>query len=131
MIMLSSSRMLSCDNGHAVHPNYKEKADLTNHPRLNGGVLVKFAANQKYTTDAASGSFVTGLCKEKGIPFQRFFNHSDSAGGSTLGNLSTQKVSIRTADIGIAQLAMHSPYETAGVRDTTALIQLLKEFYSL
>lgn len=131
MMLLSSSRMLSADNGHAVHPNYKEKADPTNQPRLNGGVLVKFAANQKYTTDAASGSFVTGLCKSKGIPFQRFFNHSDSPGGSTLGNLSTQKVSIRTADVGIAQLAMHSPYETAGTRDTTALMRLFKEFYSL
>ena len=131
MIMLSRSMMLSADNGHAVHPNYPEKADLTNKPRLNGGVLVKFAGNQKYTTDAATGSFVTGLCRRKGIPFQRFFNHSDSAGGSTLGNLSTQKVSVSTADIGIAELAMHSPYETAGVRDTTYLMRLFKEFYSL
>ena len=131
MMLLARSMMLSADNGHAVHPNYPEKADLTNKPRLNGGVLVKFAANQKYTTDAASGSYVTGLCKRKGIPFQRFFNHSDSAGGSTLGNLSTQKVSLSTADVGIAQLAMHSPYESAGVRDTTALMNLFKEFYSL
>ncbi len=131
MMAAVSSRMLSADNGHAVHPNHQEKADPTNRPRLNGGVLLKHSANQKYTTDGESGSFVKALMFERGIPFQEFANNSDIPGGSTLGNLSGQKISIPAADVGIAELAMHSPYETAGVRDTSALLDLFRAFLSL
>lgn len=128
---LASSFMISADNGHAVHPNYAEKSDITNSPRLNGGILVKYSANQKYTTDASTGSELKSLMNANGIPYQVFVNNSDVLGGSTLGNLSIQKVSVRTADIGVAQLAMHSPYECGGTKDTTALLSLFRAFLSL
>ncbi len=127
----ASSFMLSADNGHALHPNYPEVSDIVNKPVVNGGVLIKYSANQKYTTDAESGAFVKKLMKDNNIPYQVFVNNSDVVGGSTLGNLSTQKISIRTADVGLAQLAMHSPYETAGVKDVSYLLSLFKAFFSL
>ncbi|MCI7605338.1 MAG: M18 family aminopeptidase, partial [Spirochaetales bacterium] len=102
---------------------------VTNLPRMNGGVLLKYSASQKYTTDAESGSYVRNLMDENNIPYQIFHNNSDVAGGSTLGNLSGQKVSIRTCDVGVAQLAMHSSYESAGTKDTSALISLFSSFY--
>ncbi len=128
---LASSFMISADNGHAVHPNYAEKSDITNLPRLNGGVLVKYSANQKYTTDASTGSELKALLRANSIPYQTFVNNSDVLGGSTLGNLSIQKMSVRTADIGVAQLAMHSPYECGGTKDTSALLSLFRAFLSL
>lgn len=128
-IALSQSRMLSADNGHALHPNYPEKCDITNKPRMNGGVLLKYSANQKYTTDGESGAFTRSLLEKNNIPYQVFHNHSDVPGGSTLGNLSSQKVSIKTSDVGVAQLAMHSSYETAGVEDTYYLYQLFSHFF--
>lgn len=127
---LASSFMLSADNGHAVHPNQPEKADPTHRPRLNGGVLIKYNANQKYTTDAVSEAIFLKICKIAGIPFQRYTNRSDIPGGSTLGNLSNEKVSINTIDIGLAQLAMHSAYETAGSRDTLSLCRAAEAFYN-
>lgn len=123
--------MLSADNGHAVHPNYPEKADPTHRPKLNGGLLLKYNANQKYTTDAVSEGMVRYLCKKEGIPLQKYVNRSDIPGGSTLGNLSGEKVSINTADIGLAQLSMHSAYETAGAKDTEYLIRAIGGFYNL
>lgn len=125
----SRSFMLSADNGHAVHPNYPEACDPTNRPVMGGGVLVKFAANQKYTTDAASASWFESLLRKRGIPFQTFFNNSNIPGGSTLGNLSTRHYSIPTVDIGCAQLAMHSPYETASVADVGHLYDGMRCFF--
>lgn len=127
---IASSFMMSADNGHALHPNYPETTDIVNKPRMNGGVLLKYSANQKYTTDADSGSLVRTLCRENGIPLQVFVNNSDIVGGSTLGNLSAQKVGLRTADVGMAQLAMHSPYETAGSDDPGYLLSLFRAFLS-
>lgn len=127
---IASSFMISADNAHAVHPNYPDKADPVNRPVLNGGVVIKYNANQKYTTDAVSSARFQLLCRRVQVPYQMFFNHSDMAGGSTLGNISNEKVSLDTVDIGLAQLAMHSPYETAGSRDTGYLIRVIKEFYS-
>ncbi len=129
--LLEDSFMLSADNGHAIHPNYPEKHDKTNRPYLNGGVLIKYSGNQKYTTDARTGGFVKMLCKQNQIPYQAFFNHSDIPGGSTLGNIATTHLTIKAADIGVAQLAMHSPYETGGSKDVEYLIQLMKAFYGL
>lgn len=123
--------MLSADNGHAVHPNYPEKADPTHRPKMNGGLLLKYNANQKYTTDAVSEGLVRYLCEKEEIPLQKYVNRSDIPGGSTLGNLSGEKVSINTADVGVAQLAMHAAYETAGAKDTDYLIRAIKGFYSL
>ena len=125
----SSSFMLSADNGHSMHPNYPEKCDPTNRPVINGGVLIKYAGNQKYTTDAYSGSLLKSILKDAGIPYQVFFNNSNVTGGSTLGNISTTQFSIPTVDIGAAQLAMHSPYETAGTQDTFNLTEGMKAFY--
>ena len=125
----SASLMLSADNGHSMHPNYPEKCDPTNRPVINGGVLIKYAGNQKYTTDAYSGSFLKSILCDAGIPYQVFFNNSNVTGGSTLGNISTTQFSIPTVDIGAAQLAMHSPYETAGTMDTFNLTEGMKAFY--
>ena len=130
MIAQSKSFLLSADNGHAVHPNYAEKADITSHPCLNGGVLLKYSGNMKYTTDGKSGSYIRSLMEENDIPYQVFSNNSDIPGGSTLGNLSMEKASIETADVGIAQLSMHSPYESAGVKDPEALLSLFRIFLS-
>ena len=125
----AGSFMLSADNGHSLHPNYPEKCDPTNKPLINGGVLIKYAGNQKYTTDAYSGSFLKSILKDAGVPYQVFFNNSNVTGGSTLGNISTIQFSIPTVDIGAAQLAMHSPYETAGTMDTFNLTEGMKAFY--
>lgn len=125
----AGSFMLSADNGHAMHPNYPEKCDPTNKPVINGGVLIKYAGNQKYTTDAYSGSYLKSILRDAGIPYQVFFNNSTVTGGSTLGNISATQFSIPTVDIGAAQLAMHSPYETAGTMDTFNLTEGMKAFF--
>ena len=129
-IYQANSFMLSCDNGHAVHPNYIGKSDIVNHPVLNGGVLIKHSANQKYTTDALTFAKFKLILEQNNIKYQEFFNNSDSPGGSTLGNLVNFSYSINTIDIGAAQLAMHSPYETGGVEDTFNLIEAMKAFYN-
>lgn len=127
--VLADSFMLSADNAHGVHPNAADKADPVNRPRLNGGVVIKHSANQKYTTDGVSAAVCRMLCEAEGVPCQDFANRSDMAGGSTLGNISTTQVSLNTADIGLAQLAMHSPFETAGAADTGYLAALCRRFY--
>ncbi len=128
--MLASSFMLSADNGHAVHPNYADRSCPTNRPYLNGGVLIKYNAQQKYTTDGVSEGVFLKLCEDAGIPYQRYVNRSDIPGGSTLGNISSEQVSINTVDIGAAQLSMHSAYETAGVYDAKYLYGAMKAFYN-
>ena len=127
---IAGSFMISADNAHAVHPNYQDKADPVNRPVMNRGIVIKYNANQKYTTDAVSAANFKLLCKEAGVPFQTFTNRSDMPGGSTLGNISTTQVSVNTVDIGLAQLAMHSPYESAGSRDPEYLSKVAKVFYS-
>lgn len=124
-----NSFLLSADNGHAVHPNHPEKTDPTNRPYLNGGVVLKYNGSQKYTTDGYSAAIVRQICNTWEIPLQTFANRSDIAGGSTLGNISTAHVSIPSADVGLAQLAMHSAFETAGVKDTEALAQLAEHLF--
>lgn len=126
---IAESFFISADNAHAVHPNHPEKADPTNRPLLNGGIVIKHHGGQKYTTDAWSEAFFTDLCRSAGVPVQHYHNRSDIPGGSTLGNLSTAQIPARTVDIGLPQLAMHSAYETAGTKDTWYLVEALKEFY--
>ena len=128
-VHLADSFMISADNAHAVHPNYTEKADPTNRPYLNEGIVLKFNANQKYCTDAVSAAMFRDLCKRADVPVQTFTNRSDMAGGSTLGNISNTQVALNTVDIGLPQLAMHSPYETAGVKDTEYLVRAAKKFF--
>lgn len=129
--MLEESFMVSADNAHAVHPNHPEKADIVNKPKLNGGVVIKYHGGQKYTTDAYTGAFVKQICRNNNIPYQVYNNNSDIAGGSTLGNLVQGNVSIPAADIGAAQLAMHSCFETAGAEDTKWLYKFMKAFYGM
>lgn len=129
LIHLADSFMISADNAHAVHPAHEDKSDPTNRPYLNGGIVIKFNANQKYCTDGISAAMFRDLCNTENIPIQTFVNHSDMAGGSTLGNISNTQVALNTVDIGLPQLAMHSPYETAGMRDTEYLIRAASAFY--
>lgn len=130
LMALASSFMISADNAHAVHPNLSGKADPTNRPYMNEGIVIKYNANQKYTTDAVSAAMFKALCHSAGVPYQTFANRSDMLGGSTLGNISNSHVSLNTVDIGLPQLSMHSPYETAGVRDTCYLVKVAEAFYS-
>ena len=126
---VADSFMISADNAHAIHPNYKEKADPVNRPRMNNGIVIKYNANQKYTTDAVSAAKFKLICEKAKVPYQTFTNRSDVPGGSTLGNISAAQVSVNTVDIGLAQLAMHSPYESAGSRDPEYLAEASKTFY--
>lgn len=127
--VMASSFMVSADNAHALHPNHPDKNDPTNPVYLNNGVVVKFNANQKYTTDAISGAVFQEICRRAGAKFQVFVNRSDLLGGSTLGNISNSHVSVNTVDIGLPQLAMHSCYETAGSEDVESMVSALTAFY--
>ena len=130
LISLAKSFMISADNAHAILPNYPEKADPVNRPHINAGIAVKYNANQKYCTDGISAAMFKELCKEAGVSCQVYVNRSDVAGGSTLGNISNTQVALNTVDIGLPQLAMHSPYETAGVKDTCDFVKLAGVFYA-
>ena len=123
------SFMVSADNAHAVHPNHPEKYDAENRVFMNGGVVIKHNANQKYTTDAVSSAIFSEICARAGVPVQHFANRSDVLGGSTLGNIANTHLSMNTVDIGLAQLAMHSSYETAGTKDVAYMTDALKAFY--
>ena len=128
--MLGQSLMVSADNAHAVHPNHPEYADPNNGPVLNGGVVLKFNANQKYTTDGVSAAVFRKVCENAGVPTQTYCNRADILGGSTLGHISMTHVSIHSVDVGLPQLAMHSSYETAGVQDVLNMVKALTCFYS-
>lgn len=129
--MLHNSFMVSADNAHAIHPNHPELYDGTNAPVLGGGVVVKYNANQRYTTDAISDGIFTTLAERAGAKLQKFSNRADMVGGSTLGSISNTRVSVSTVDIGLPQLAMHSATETAAVSDLTDMVSVLTELYSV
>lgn len=129
LIAVSNSFLISADNAHAVHPNFADKSDPINRPKVNEGIVIKFNASQKYTSDALSSAIFKKICKNAKVPFQIFTNNSNVAGGSTLGNISTSHVSITSVDIGLAQWAMHSPFESAGSKDCEYLIKAISEFY--
>ena len=127
---LQSSFLVSADNAHSVHPNHVDTADPTNRPYMNEGIVIKYSASQKYTTDAVSGAIFREICRAADVPVQTFHNRSDLPGGSTLGNLSAAQVAVNTVDIGLPQLSMHSSYETAGARDTAYLIEAARVLFS-
>ena len=127
---VASSFMLSCDNAHAVHPNHRQKSDETNCVYMNEGIVIKSHAGQKYTSDAVSVAIFKMICEKAKVPVQFFSNRSDEAGGSTLGNIAMSQVSMNTVDIGLPQLAMHSAYETAGVKDMEYMVKAVTEFYA-
>lgn len=128
--LIVKSFMVSADNAHAVHPNHAEKYDAQNRTFMNGGVVIKHNANQKYTSDGVSAAIFSAVCEKAGVPVQHFANRSDILGGSTLGNIANVHASMNTVDIGLAQLAMHSSYETAGVKDVKYMVDALASFYS-
>lgn len=127
---IARSFMVSADNAHAFHPNYASKYDPTNHPALGGGPCIKINANCKYMSDAHSAAIFKALCIEAGQPYQYFVNHSDVAGGSTLGNILTGQIDIEGVDVGNPLLAMHSVRETASCADHVAMIEVMKQFFS-
>ena len=126
---IEKSFMVSADNAHAWHPNYSEKYDPTNHPVLGGGPVIKFNAAQKYASDAVSAAVFASLCQQAGVPCQRFVNHSDVAGGSTLGNILASSIPLRGVDMGNPILAMHSVRETGAVADQVYAVKAFTQFY--
>ena len=127
---LAASMLVSCDNAHALHPNHPDCADEGARPMLNGGLVIKEAANQHYCTDAFSRAALVAVLENAQVPYQTFANRSDMAGGSTLGNLSNIQASMHAVDVGLPQLAMHSSFETTGARDVALAIQALTAFYN-
>ena len=127
---VANSFMVSADNAHAIHPAHPEYADKGEFPVLGGGIVIKYNANQRYTTDAVSGAVFQAICQEAGVPVQRYSNRADLPGGSTLGNISTAHLSVPTVDIGLPQLAMHSVCETAGAADTDLLVKAMTAYFS-
>ena len=130
LCMLANSFMVSCDNAHSLHPNHPEHADRNHTVTMNGGIVIKYNANQRYTSDGVSSAIFKLICERASVPYQLYCNRADIAGGSTLGNIANTQVSLNTVDIGLAQLAMHSSFETAGARDTEYMVNALKKFYS-
>lgn len=127
---LANSVMLSIDNAHANHPNRPDVSDPTTDVRLNGGIVIKYNANQSYTSDALSSSIVKMICEKNELKYQEYTNRNDLRGGSTLGNISNSEVSLTTVDIGLAQLAMHSSNEIMGAKDVDDMVKLVERFYS-
>ncbi|MCH3964913.1 MAG: M18 family aminopeptidase [Clostridium sp.] len=128
---ISKSFIISCDLGHALHPNYEEKSDPVNRPVINRGPIIKISASQSYTTDGVSGAVYREICRRAGIPVQIFVNRSDERGGSTIGPISSSHVNMTSLDMGIAILSMHSVRELGGVRDYLYALKSFREFYNL
>lgn len=128
---IHNSFMISADMAHGLHPNYTEKHDPTNHPVINGGPVIKINANQKYVSDGDSAAVFATVCKMAGVPYQTFVNHSDMAGGSTLGNILQSQMEMRGVDIGNPMWAMHSVRETAGTSDHEYVIKAFTTFYNI
>ena len=126
---MANSFMISADDAHAWHPNYSEKYDPTNHPVIGGGPVIKINSNCKYMTDSVGAAVFKEVCREAGVKCQMFVNHSDMAGGSTLGNLLTAQLDIRGVDVGNAIWAMHSAVETAGVSDHVDMVKVMCRFW--
>ena len=122
--------MVSADNAHAVHPNHPEHADRNERPLPNGGVVIKYNANARYTTDSVSAAVFSEICRAAEVPVQRYSNRPDKAGGSTLGNISLSHLSLACVDVGLAQLAMHSCFETGGAKDTEYLVRAMRAYFS-
>ncbi|MBE5761369.1 MAG: M18 family aminopeptidase [Clostridiales bacterium] len=127
---IASSFLVSCDNAHAVHPNHPEYQDKNHAVYMNKGIVIKYNASQKYTSDGVSSAIFQLVCNKAGAPFQLYANRADMAGGGTLGNIANTQVSLNTVDIGLPQVAMHSAYETAGAKDTKSCVDALTVFYS-
>ena len=128
-IGVANSFMISADDAHAWNPNYNEKYDPTNHPVIGGGPVIKINSNCKYMTDSVGAAIFKELCHKAGVKYQMFVNHSDVAGGSTLGNILTSQLDFNGVDVGSAIWAMHSAVETAGVKDHEDMVKVFREFW--
>ena len=120
--------MISCDNAHALHPNFADKHDAAHGPAINGGPVIKVNANQRYATNSATAALFRDLCREAGVPVQTFVTRADMGCGSTIGPITATELGVPTLDVGVPQWAMHSIRETAGSRDVAHLIRALKAF---
>lgn len=127
---LVRSLLVSADNAHSVHPNHPELTDPLNKVFMNGGLVIKFNASQSYTSDGLSSSILQTMLDEDNIPYQFFANASNIRGGSTLGNIAIRQLSIKAVDVGLAQLAMHSSYETAGAKDIEIAIRAFTKVFN-
>ena len=127
---MASTLLVSMDNAHAVHPNHPEYADRKDRPEMNKGVVIKYNAVQRYATDAVSAALFMEVCRRAGVPTQRYTNRADLTGGSTLGAIIASHMAVDTVDVGLAQLAMHSAYETAGAADTAYMARAAAAFFS-
>ena len=128
---IEDSLLMSVDVSHAYHPNYGSKYDPTNKHVLNTGFAIKVASNQSYATDTEAIAVVQQICEHEGIAYQKFLKHSDSAGGGTLGAIASAMLPVRTVDIGVPLLAMHSSRETMGAADYESLVEFMEAYYSL
>ncbi len=128
--ILNRTMVISADNAHALHPNRPDKSDPTNNVVLNGGVVIKYNAGLSYTSDAISAGLFKAICKDANVPYQEYTNRSDVRGGGTLGSILLHSLSVISVDIGLAQLAMHSSYETAGKDDLNHVHKVLNSFYN-
>ena len=128
--IFNRSMTISADNAHAIHPNHPEKSDPTNNVKLNNGIVIKYNSGLSYTSDAVSAGIFKNICNEENVPYQVYTNRSDLRGGGTLGSILLHTFSATSVDIGLAQLAMHSAYETAGTKDLEMMKKVLKAFYS-
>lgn len=128
--IFNRSMTISADNAHAIHPNHPEKSDPTNNVKLNNGIVIKYNSGLSYTSDAVSAGVFKSICNEENVPYQVYTNRSDLRGGGTLGSILLHTFSVTSVDIGLAQLAMHSAYETAGTKDLEMMKKVLKSFYS-
>ena len=129
-MLVPSTFLVSADNAHAIHPNHPELSDASHAPTMNGGVVIKHNCSQRYTTDAVSDAVFSAICDRAGVPTQHFANRSDMPGGGTLGSIANSHLPVNSVDIGLAQLAMHSAYETAGVLDLSHMIAAMRCFFS-
>ena len=127
--MLAQSFLVSADNAHAVHPNHPEFSDPANAPVMGEGIVLKYSAALRYSTDGVSAGIFRKVCGKAGVNVQSFHNRADMPGGSTLGHISLSHVSVLTADIGLPQLAMHSCFETAAVSDALDLVRAMTVYY--
>nr|WP_300314245.1 M18 family aminopeptidase [Halomonas sp.] len=128
--LIQSSRMISCDNAHALHPNFKDKHDAEHGPEINAGPVIKVNANQRYATNSATAAMFRDICEESGVPVQTFIIRADMACGSTIGPITATEVGVPTLDVGVPQWAMHSIRETAGTKDIEYLIRALTTFFN-
>ena len=129
--MLAQSFLVSADNAHAIHPNHPEVSDSANAPVMNQGVVMKFNTNLSYCTNGLSAAIFRKVAEKANVPLQTYYNRADIRGGSTLGHVAWAHVSIPAVDIGLPQLAMHSSYETAGVKDALYLADIMTAYYGM